>query len=170
MAASNFLLACLLMAITVLQSCFAQLNNDTPWCPITTPTYNSSGQTGFQMTSEEDWYISLAVNDRGGISYSSTTTYYISHPELTSVTMGCFYRFKGINTTATGTGDNGCEGVLSAECMDVLREISFPPVTSGVSMDDMECEDIDTNRIPGACPIEILAPIIVRCECLHLSF
>lgn len=169
MATSNFLPAYLLIAITLLQSCFAQLNDNTPWCPITTPTYNSSGQTGFQMTSEEDWYISLAVNDRRGFSYSSTTAY-ISHPELTSVTMGCFHRFKAINASATGTGENGCEGVLSAECMDALHEISFPPVTSGVSMDDMECEDIDSDRIRDACPSEILAPLIVRSECLHLAF
>lgn len=84
--------------------------------------------------------------------------------------MGCFYRLKGINATASGTSENGCEGVLSAECMDVLREISFPLVTFGVSVNDMKCEDIDSDRIRDACPSEILIPLTLKSKCLSLSF
>jgi hypothetical protein len=170
MTTLHFQVAQLLVTLILLPSCLAQDNNDTAWCPDVSALFNSSGQTSFQIASasDENWYMSLAIQDwRSPVLLEQTQDVkaYISHPESTMVNRGCFYQFNGINASASGTGANGCEGVLSDECMDALRDISFPVVSIRGSKEGLQCERIDSDRLRDACPEEMLSPGTMNCKC-----
>lgn len=176
MATSRFLLARLLVAPTLLLSCLAQDNNNdtagTAFCPDPLAAFNSSGQTSFHFASalDGDWYISLAFEDKR----SSVTDIqmhllqgYVSYPRWTMATKDCFYQSNGVNASTSGNGANSCEGVLSDECMDLLRGISFPTVSIGGDEEDLKCERlVDTDRIRDVCPEGTLSPGVLLCECL----
>lgn len=158
----------LLLATTLFSTCLAQShNNTTDSCPEPT-LFNSTGQISFQFEAfpTQDWDFSLILRDyRNPRSvYQPHVFYsYISSPPAT-LTKGCWYSFGGINASTSGPGANGCEGVLSDECIDLLSEIFYP---TGGDGEDVRCETtLDQDWIREACPDEILADNIV-CMCLH---
>ncbi len=102
-------------------------------------TVNSTGSTEFEFSNFNEytshsgvsnkWYLSLTFNDT---RYQSTK--YVSYnPEVDHMFQGwlsveakssgqvCVYKLGGINATATGTANNGCDGVLSPTCIEFLR-------------------------------------------------
>jgi hypothetical protein len=121
-AISCFLLARLLVAPTLLPSCLAQNNNNdttgTASCPDQLAAFDSSGQTSFRFASalDEDWYISLAFEDKHSPPAPLVMHFlesYISYPQWTTATRGCLHQFNGVNASSSGNGTNSCEGVLS---------------------------------------------------------
>jgi hypothetical protein len=94
---------------------------------------NSTGSQSFQWSQQEqDWYFTTTVNDTRSpflVAQMHDIQGYISAPANTKAS-ACVYMFKGIN--ATGGGDDGCEGVMSRECIDWLtRTVSYAPENRG---------------------------------------
>ncbi|KAH7406245.1 hypothetical protein DE146DRAFT_630906 [Phaeosphaeria sp. MPI-PUGE-AT-0046c] len=84
---------------------------------------NSTGSLSFRWPQQtQDWYLTTTFNDTrspillGGIQDLVT---WLSAPEETDNSI-CIYMLQGIN--ATGTGDNGCEGILSQSCVRWLTD------------------------------------------------
>jgi hypothetical protein len=96
-------------------------------------TVNSTGKTSFRWTTrtptlrpedEDPWYLSVTINDTSREPNTSSVDRrnYISIPNDVKYDGVCVYQFEGINATATGTGNNGCEGVISDTCLDYMRK------------------------------------------------
>jgi hypothetical protein len=94
---------------------------------------NSTGRVTFRFDpilglSAEDYYISLTLEDTCRES-NQYTTYdrevthsiqtWLSVPEDAKGNL-CLYHFRAQNASASGTGMDGCEGVLSQKCHDAL--------------------------------------------------
>jgi hypothetical protein len=113
---------------------------------------NATGQIAFNLgpSTDEDWYLTLTYNDlrfpdvhRGEHGLKS----YLSIPDSLEFAGGVVFQFKGINASPTGTGTNGCEGVLSTECIDEMGK-----VTSNTGMWANE----NSTEIRRLCPEEML--------------
>jgi hypothetical protein len=88
---------------------------------------NSTGFQSFQWSQQEqDWYLTTTINDTRSpflLTQMHDIQGYISAPVNTEAS-ACVYMFRGIN--ATGGGDDGCEGVLSRDCVNWLkRTVSY---------------------------------------------
>jgi hypothetical protein len=173
MTTSQIPLVHVLVALLSGLSCLAQnVNNTTDLdkCPRTigsldsTATVNSTGKVAlrFDAAPNEDWFFSVTLNDTRSsvlVSMLHDLQDYISFPQSTTTGRGCFYQFNGVNASVSGTGTNTCEGVLSAECVDLLREISFPTPAIGGSGDDLECQRIPNSELLNeVCPDGMLTP------------
>ncbi len=99
---------------------------------------NSSGKIGFQFGEAQntesknnvnDWYLSVTfndtrrqnnANDESEPEISQWISSWLSVPnEITGSV--CIHALPGINVTADGTGHNGCDGVLSSDCLSALK-------------------------------------------------
>ncbi|RAR01429.1 hypothetical protein DDE82_006533 [Stemphylium lycopersici] len=159
----------LFLATTLLSTCLAQAENHaTGSCVDRTTAFNSTGQVSFQFEAfpDQDWDFSLIMWDIRGrgpvpVHHNHVFESYISAPPR-ALTRGCWYSFGGINASASGPGANGCEGVLSGDCIDLLSEISYPTGLTGDDGEDIRCERFpDHDRIKDACPDEILTSNLV---------
>jgi hypothetical protein len=115
---------------------------------------NTTGQVAFTWDTlrSEEWYFSLTLNDtrsptRNGQKESLQS--YLSFPNSTTEARGVVFQFSGINASATGTGMNGCEGVLSTECFDKLNNVSFGGGNWNL---------IDHDELKSSCPWQMLSP------------
>lgn len=84
---------------------------------------NSTGSMSFSWSERiQDWHFTTTFNDTRdpvlleGIQNFGT---WITVPQDTDTSI-CIYMLRPIN--ATGTGDNGCDGILSQQCVDWLTE------------------------------------------------
>jgi hypothetical protein len=82
---------------------------------------NSSGSISFTWEDgDEAWHLTTTFNDtRAPVLIEGIQDFgtWVSVPGDTDTSI-CTYRLRPMN--ATGTGDNGCEGVLSQQCVDWL--------------------------------------------------
>jgi hypothetical protein len=89
---------------------------------------NSTGQIAFNFgPSPDDWYLTLTYNDlRFPDVYEGEQGLqnYLSIPDSIEFAGGVVFQLNGINASPTGTGMNGCEGVLSTECIERLGKIT----------------------------------------------
>jgi hypothetical protein len=94
---------------------------------------NSTGFQSFKWSQQEqDWYLTSTINDTRSpflVTQMHDIQGYISAPANAEAS-ACVYMFRGINVT--GSGDNGCEGVLSQECVNWLtKTVSYAPDNVG---------------------------------------
>lgn len=93
---------------------------------------NTTGNQPFRFANpysgDEDWYLSVTLNDTRSSLLVSTLhdiQGYISVPDEVEGD-ACIYMFSGLDA-APGDGANGCEGLLSEDCINFLkREIRYP--------------------------------------------
>lgn len=110
--------------------------------------FNATGITPFRFDSQQDDWYSLATirfNPKFGNSPDDTVStagilkFFASVPPGQKDRMGCQYLFPALNLSATGPGLNGCEGIVSQECIDRL--------TALISSDTAK-EECTTEPIP----------------------
>lgn len=124
----GFITLQVLSAITVAQ--------EEPWCKFGDKYVNATGITPFRFDSQQDdWYSSLSFSypyrtteaaaeqaSIGGVLSLFKT--FLSVPKNTKAEL-CQWSFDYLNATATGPGLNGCQGLLSQECVDRLRDLAI---------------------------------------------
>jgi hypothetical protein len=110
-------------------------------CPLNIGSFNpdapvnSTGKVKFQFNnSDTDFYFSTTYNDSRiesteFVKYSPEVTHevqgWLSAPNNTSGYF-CVYKLHGMNASSPEGGMNGCEGVLSTECIDELVKTTLP--------------------------------------------
>jgi hypothetical protein len=90
--------------------------------------YNLDTINGTGTANVSDLYLHVAFrerrnpNDTGAQSlpFDPHTTLYLSAPE-DSQKQACVYMFESLNGNRQGGGDNGCEGVLTKSCTDLIE-------------------------------------------------
>ncbi|CAN9245848.1 unnamed protein product [Alternaria alternata] len=103
-----------------------------------TPSYeqpvNGTGTWNVSLGDAIDLYVSLTFGESRNNPRNSTdnrvfdpwTYTYISAPENTT-TQACVYMFDALDNHRQGGGQNGCDGVISQKCQDLLeKEYTFP--------------------------------------------
>jgi hypothetical protein len=124
---------------------------------------NSTGRVTFRFDpilglSAEDYYISLTLEDTRRKS-NQYTTYdrevthsiqtWLSVPENAKGNL-CLYHFRPQNASASGTGMDGCEGVLSQKCHNALLNANVD--LSSVTEQDGGCPLFDvTDSLKEEC-------------------
>jgi hypothetical protein len=108
----------------------------------TTGSVNSTGRVGFRFGDQggkltaDEYYLSVTFDERR----TPNTKYGTYKPEVTHYTHSwlsvprylrgnaCVYHLQPQNASASGTGMNGCEGVLSQKCYDAIlnKKINLP--------------------------------------------
>jgi hypothetical protein len=124
---------------------------------------NSTGRVAFRFDpilglSAEDYYISLTLEDtrQKRDQYSThdrevihSIQTWLSVPENAKGNL-CLYHFRAQNASASGTGMDGCEGVLSQKCHDALLNATVD--LSSVTEQDRSCPRFDvTDSLKEEC-------------------
>ncbi|OWY45761.1 hypothetical protein AA0118_g9252 [Alternaria tenuissima] len=103
-----------------------------------TPSYeqpvNGTGTWNVSVGNAIDLYVSLTFGESRNNPRNSTdnrvfdpwTYAYISAPENTT-TQACLFMFDALDNHRQGDGQNGCDGVISQKCQDLLeKKYQFP--------------------------------------------
>ena len=96
---------------------------------------NSTGKVKFQFDNHDtDYYLSVTTNDtrRQSTEFVKITPEvahymqgWLSYPKHTTG-FACFYKLSSVNASSPDGGMNGCEGVLSTECINELSKLQLP--------------------------------------------
>jgi hypothetical protein len=96
---------------------------------------NSTGKIKFQFDNDDTkYYLSVTLNDTRRQSTESVTIVpevlhdiqgWLSFPNDTSG-YACAYKLSSVNASSPDGGRNGCDGVLSTECVDELSKLTLP--------------------------------------------
>jgi hypothetical protein len=96
---------------------------------------NSTGKIKFQFDNDDaKYYLSVTLNDTRRQSTESVTIVpevlhdvqgWLSFPNDTSG-YACVYKLSAVNASSPDGGQNGCDGVLSTECVNELSKLTLP--------------------------------------------
>lgn len=124
--------------------------------PIINGDYNSSGTLAFQFEDQDEWRLSLTLQDirRPENSYPTTENYlatFLSVPESLigseqgNKTAVCTYWMNGRNATVNESNNSteSCGGILSDRCREVLQAVRGPS--------DDDCPSLNSTEVREAC-------------------
>lgn len=140
-------------------SCPRTVGSIAPDAPV-----NSTGIVPFKFSSvsEEEWYLSVTLTDIRSpllVSQQINLQGYLSMPNTITSGKACLYQFSGVNTSVSGSGLNSCEGVLSQECISLIRGTTFPTAPLLGDEGDLQCQPIpDSDKIRETCGQSIISP------------
>ena len=126
---------------------------------------NSTGTIGFNFgdinpgTKETtpDWYLSVTLNETGRSGHtdgksqpaiSQWLSAWLSVPNDSSGPI-CIYKLRGVNATATDSGNNGCDGILGPDCIKALRDATNPAGLTNATTCPAFKETTDTKMYCG---------------------
>jgi hypothetical protein len=111
---------------------------------------NSTGKIKFKFDNDDTkYYLSVTLNDTRRQSTELVTIVpevlhdvqgWLSFPNDTSG-YACVYKLSALNASSPDGGRNGCDGVLSTECVNELSKLTLPAGSDG----SMRCPPFPTS-------------------------